>query len=104
MLSYRKKFKTRSGETVRLVDLLNEGIRRSEQKLIEKGRDKVRAPDIYVIFYMHCLKCNILFERKEKEYDMFSSTLSAVCSGGQSGRIPQSRGGGGGKKGLVSFL
>jgi len=37
----RKKFKTRSGETVRLVDLLDEGIRRSEQKLIEKGRDKV---------------------------------------------------------------
>ena len=39
---FRKKFKTRSGETVRLVDLLNEGLRRSEQKLIEKGRDKVR--------------------------------------------------------------
>ena len=39
----RKKFKTRSGETVRLVDLLNEGLRRSEQKLIEKGRDKVRV-------------------------------------------------------------
>ena len=38
---FRKKFKTRSGETVRLVDLLNEGVRRSEQKLIEKGRDKV---------------------------------------------------------------
>lgn len=37
----KKKFKTRSGETVRLVDLLNEGVRRSEQKLIEKGRDKV---------------------------------------------------------------
>jgi len=40
-LRRRKKFKTRSGETVRLVDLLNEGIRRSELKLIEKGRDKV---------------------------------------------------------------
>lgn len=37
----RKKFKTRSGDTVRLVDLLDEGIRRSELKLIEKGRDKV---------------------------------------------------------------
>ncbi|XP_048773290.1 arginine--tRNA ligase, cytoplasmic-like [Ostrea edulis] len=35
-----KKFKTRSGETVRLVDLLDEGISRAEQKLIEKGRDK----------------------------------------------------------------
>jgi arginyl-tRNA synthetase len=44
MLCYhniRKKFKTRSGETVRLVDLLDEGIRRSEQKLKDKGRDKV---------------------------------------------------------------
>jgi arginyl-tRNA synthetase len=37
----KKKFKTRSGETVRLVDLMNEGIRRSEEKLIERGRDKV---------------------------------------------------------------
>ena len=38
---FRKKFKTRSGETVRLVELMDEGIRRSEQKLIEKGRDQV---------------------------------------------------------------
>jgi len=37
----RKKFKTRSGDTVRLIDLLDEGIRRAEQKLIEKGRDQV---------------------------------------------------------------
>ncbi|XP_061183616.1 arginine--tRNA ligase, cytoplasmic-like [Saccostrea echinata] len=36
----KKKFKTRSGDTVRLVDLLDEGIYRAEQKLIEKGRDK----------------------------------------------------------------
>lgn len=39
----RKKFKTRSGDTVRLVDLLDEGISRAEQKLVEKGRDKVRG-------------------------------------------------------------
>jgi arginyl-tRNA synthetase len=38
---FRKKFKTREGKTVRLVDLLNEGLKRTEQKLIEKGRDKV---------------------------------------------------------------
>lgn len=38
---YRKKFKTRSGDTVRLVDLLDEGIARAKQKLIEKERDKV---------------------------------------------------------------
>ncbi|CAC5408946.1 RARS [Mytilus coruscus] len=35
-----KKLKTRSGETIRLVDLLDEGLKRAEQKLIEKGRDK----------------------------------------------------------------
>lgn len=41
----KKKFKTRSGDTVRLIDLLDEGIRRAEQKLIEKGRDQVLTPE-----------------------------------------------------------
>lgn len=41
----RKKFKTRSGDTVRLVDLLNEGLKRSGEKLIEKGRDKELTED-----------------------------------------------------------
>merc|ERR1719494_20975 len=36
----KKKFKTRSGETVRLRDLLDEGIKRAHDKLLEKGRDK----------------------------------------------------------------
>ncbi|GMR41880.1 hypothetical protein PMAYCL1PPCAC_12075 [Pristionchus mayeri] len=36
----KKKFKTRSGDTVRLQDLLEEGVKRSEEKLKEKGRDK----------------------------------------------------------------
>lgn len=36
-----KKFKTRSGDTVKLSDLLNEGLKRSMDKLIEKGRDKI---------------------------------------------------------------
>ncbi|KAK3859583.1 hypothetical protein Pcinc_034319 [Petrolisthes cinctipes] len=36
----KKRFKTRSGETVRLVDLLDEGLQRSEEKLREKERDK----------------------------------------------------------------
>jgi len=36
----KKKFKTRSGDTVRLSDLLDEGVKRSMDKLIEKGRDK----------------------------------------------------------------
>ncbi|XP_073913845.1 arginine--tRNA ligase, cytoplasmic isoform X2 [Castor canadensis] len=37
----KKKFKTRSGETVRLIDLLEEGLKRSMDKLQEKERDKV---------------------------------------------------------------
>uniref|UniRef100_A0A0K2TFV8 Probable arginine--tRNA ligase, cytoplasmic n=1 Tax=Lepeophtheirus salmonis TaxID=72036 RepID=A0A0K2TFV8_LEPSM len=41
----KKKFKTRSGDTVRLVDLLDEGIRRSEAKLLEKERDKVLSKE-----------------------------------------------------------
>lgn len=40
---FRKKFKTRSGDTVRLVDLLEEGLKRSMDKLKEKERDKVRC-------------------------------------------------------------
>lgn len=41
---FRKKFKTRSGDTVRLIDLLNEGLARAGQKLKEKERDKVFFP------------------------------------------------------------
>jgi arginyl-tRNA synthetase len=41
----KKKFKTRSGDTVKLVDLLDEGLKRSLDKLCEKERDKVLTPD-----------------------------------------------------------
>ncbi|KAF7249021.1 Arginine--tRNA ligase, cytoplasmic [Varanus komodoensis] len=41
----KKKFKTRSGETVRLMDLLEEGLKRSMEKLKEKERDKVLTPE-----------------------------------------------------------
>ncbi|TNN64640.1 Arginine--tRNA ligase, cytoplasmic [Liparis tanakae] len=41
----KKKFKTRSGETVRLMDLLDEGLKRSMDKLKEKERDKVLTPE-----------------------------------------------------------
>ncbi|KAG8439184.1 hypothetical protein GDO86_005413 [Hymenochirus boettgeri] len=41
----KKKFKTRSGDTVRLIDLLEEGLKRSMEKLNEKGRDKVLTPE-----------------------------------------------------------
>ncbi|GAV07938.1 hypothetical protein RvY_17712 [Ramazzottius varieornatus] len=36
----KKKFKTRSGDTVQLAELLDEGLARCEAKLKEKGRDK----------------------------------------------------------------
>lgn len=41
----KKKFKTRSGDTIKLVDLMNEGLTRSLDKLIEKERDKVLTPE-----------------------------------------------------------
>ncbi|KAJ8968963.1 hypothetical protein NQ317_018327 [Molorchus minor] len=41
----KKKFKTRSGDTVRLLDLLDEGLRRALDKLKEKERDKVLTPE-----------------------------------------------------------
>lgn len=37
----KKKFKTRAGDTVRLVDLLDEGLKRAWDKLMEKERDKI---------------------------------------------------------------
>nr|CAI5827354.1 unnamed protein product [Callosobruchus analis] len=41
----KKKFKTRSGESTRLVDLLDKGMERALDKLKEKGRDKVLTPE-----------------------------------------------------------
>ncbi|KAK2524949.1 hypothetical protein Q9233_009268 [Columba guinea] len=42
---FRKKFKTRSGDTVRLLDLLEEGLKRAMDKLKDKERDKVLTPE-----------------------------------------------------------
>ncbi|KAJ8712477.1 hypothetical protein PYW07_005319 [Mythimna separata] len=41
----KKKFKTRSGDTIKLIELLDEGLKRALDKLIEKGRDKVLTPE-----------------------------------------------------------
>lgn len=41
----KKKFKTRSGDTIKLSGLLDEGVSRAQAKLIEKGRDKVLTPE-----------------------------------------------------------
>uniref|UniRef100_A0A1L8DRZ3 Probable arginine--tRNA ligase, cytoplasmic n=1 Tax=Nyssomyia neivai TaxID=330878 RepID=A0A1L8DRZ3_9DIPT len=40
-----KKFKTRSGDTVKLVMLMDEGLQRSRDKLIEKGRHEQLTPE-----------------------------------------------------------
>jgi arginyl-tRNA synthetase len=41
----KKKFKTRSGDTVRLIDLLDEGLERALGRLKEKERHKVLTPE-----------------------------------------------------------
>lgn len=41
----KKKFKTRSGDTVKLNDLLDEGVKRSLETLKAKGRNEVLTPD-----------------------------------------------------------
>lgn len=41
----KKKFKTRSGDTIKLINLLDEGLSRANDKLVEKGRDKVLTPE-----------------------------------------------------------
>ncbi|KAF5269785.1 hypothetical protein FQA39_LY08566 [Lamprigera yunnana] len=41
----KKKFKTRSGDTIRLCDLLDEGLKRSLDKLQEKNRHEVLNPE-----------------------------------------------------------
>ncbi|XP_070161394.1 arginine--tRNA ligase, cytoplasmic [Polyergus mexicanus] len=41
----KKKFKTRSGDTVKLIELLDEGLKRTLQKLKEKERDKVLSEE-----------------------------------------------------------
>uniref|UniRef100_A0A1A9Z1Y6 Arginyl tRNA synthetase N-terminal domain-containing protein n=1 Tax=Glossina pallidipes TaxID=7398 RepID=A0A1A9Z1Y6_GLOPL len=40
-----KKFKNRSGDTVKLTDLLDEGLKRFLARLMEKERDKVLTPE-----------------------------------------------------------
>ncbi|KAL9872472.1 putative arginine--tRNA ligase, cytoplasmic isoform 2-T16 [Glossina fuscipes fuscipes] len=40
-----RKLKTRSGDTIELTDLLDEGLKRSLAELMEKERDKVLTPE-----------------------------------------------------------
>ena len=47
--SHSKKLKSRSGETIRLRDLLCEGLERSMAKLKEKNRHTVKICFLYCI-------------------------------------------------------
>lgn len=40
---FRKKFKTRSGDNVKLKELLDEGVRRAKEKLRSKGKEEVNV-------------------------------------------------------------
>ncbi|XP_037076536.1 arginine--tRNA ligase, cytoplasmic-like [Pollicipes pollicipes] len=68
----RKKFKTRSGETVRLVDLLDEGVKRTLEKLREKGRDGELTPEELRQAQEHvaygCIKYADLSHNRNHEY------------------------------------
>jgi arginyl-tRNA synthetase len=48
----KKKFKTRSGDTVRLVDLLDEGLERSKARLQEKNRHTVSSAAVQSEMYV----------------------------------------------------
>lgn len=68
----KKKFKTRSGDTVRLRDLLDEGLTRALAKLKEKERDKVLSEDELkaaqkAIAY-GCIKYSDLSHNRVNEY------------------------------------
>lgn len=68
----KKKFKTRSGETVRLVDLLDEGLSRSKDKLMKNERDKFLTPEeldaaMKSVAY-GCIKYNDLCHNRVNDY------------------------------------
>uniref|UniRef100_A0A914YQ44 Arginyl-tRNA synthetase catalytic core domain-containing protein n=1 Tax=Panagrolaimus superbus TaxID=310955 RepID=A0A914YQ44_9BILA len=76
----KKKFKTRSGKTVRLNDLLDEGIKRSEDKLVEKGRQNVLTQEEFnaakeAVAY-GCIKYADLSHTRQNDY-VFS--FDRVC-------------------------
>ncbi|OXB77433.1 UNVERIFIED_CONTAM: hypothetical protein H355_012140 [Colinus virginianus] len=68
----KKKFKTRSGDTVRLMDLLEEGLKRAMDKLKDKERDKVltaeelKAAQMSVAF--GCIKYADLSHNRLNDY------------------------------------
>lgn len=67
-----KKFKTRSGDTVKLSELLNEGLKRSLDKLKEKERDKIMtAEELHAAQHnvaYGCIKYADLSKNRQNEY------------------------------------
>ena len=68
----KKKFKTRSGDTVRLVELLDEGLKRARDKLVEKERDKVLTEEELLAAQTNvaygCIKYADLSHNRNHEY------------------------------------
>ena len=68
----KKKFKTRSGDTVRLRDLLQEGLNRSLAKLKEKEREKILNPqelaDAQKAIAYGCIKYADLSHNRTNDY------------------------------------
>ncbi|KAM6224080.1 LOW QUALITY PROTEIN: arginine--tRNA ligase, cytoplasmic-like [Rhynchocyon petersi] len=75
----KKKFKTCSGETVRLIDLLEEGLKRSMDKLKEKERDKVLTPEelkaAQTSVAYGCIKYADLSHNRLNDYIFFEKML-----------------------------
>ncbi|XP_016952081.1 probable arginine--tRNA ligase, cytoplasmic [Drosophila biarmipes] len=67
-----KKFKTRSGDTVKLADLLDEGMKRSLQQLESRGRDQVLTPqelkDAQESLAYGCIKYSDLCHNRISDY------------------------------------
>lgn len=68
----KKKFKSRSGDTIKLRELLDEGLARALAKLKEKERDKVLTEDEFkaaqkAIAY-GCIKYADLSHNRSNEY------------------------------------
>jgi arginyl-tRNA synthetase len=67
-----KKFKTRSGDTVKLSDLLDEGLKRSMDKLKEKEREKTLSPEEMLEAQRNvaygCIKYADLSKNRTNEY------------------------------------
>lgn len=68
----KKRLKTRSGETIKLKDLINEGLERSFQKLMEKERDKFLTPEefeeVQKAIAIGCIKYSDLSCDRNQDY------------------------------------